>query len=153
MATDRFMLGFPLMTLSHLDPRCLSPFLTLGDWSSFHCFVLGFEVSSSHHQINMKFYSCLQSWIVRWFDVSNILVNREPIQSDAEQNPAILTCLNPPRPFPLAFHLLPVELGPILYRSPERRHSVSVYRIDLIDLVQLLKLRWLIDHVGNMPPS
>ena len=37
------------------------PFLTLGDCSSFHNFVLECEVSSSHHLINMKFYRRLQS--------------------------------------------------------------------------------------------
>ena len=42
-------------------PAGFFPFLTLGDWSSFHNFVPNREVSSSHHLINTKFYSRLQS--------------------------------------------------------------------------------------------
>ena len=39
-------------------------FLTLGNWSSFHNIAPNPDVWSSHHLINMKFYSCLQLWII-----------------------------------------------------------------------------------------
>ena len=64
-----------------------------------------------------------------------------PIQSDAERNPAILTCFNLPGPMLQEFHLLLVELDPIKYGKLEHHHSVSIYCTDLIDLVLLQKLR------------
>ena len=56
--------------------------------------------------------SILNSSVARCFEYS--LVHTEPIQSEAEQNPAILNCTNPPGPFPQVFHLLVVELGTTL---------------------------------------
>ena len=46
-------------------------FLTHGHNSSFHNFVPDTGISSSHHLINMKFYSCLPSWIIRLSIVSS----------------------------------------------------------------------------------
>ena len=57
-------------TLPLSSQRRLS-FLTLCDWSSFHNIAPDPEVSSSHHLMNMKFYSCLQFWIVRLSFVSS----------------------------------------------------------------------------------
>ena len=39
-------------------------FLTLGNWSSFHNIAPNPDVWSSHHLINVKFYTCLQLWII-----------------------------------------------------------------------------------------
>ena len=61
-----------LKTVSHFPLNLgFVSFLTLGDCSSSHNFVMDSEVSSSHHLTNMKFYSCPQSWITRLSIVSN----------------------------------------------------------------------------------
>ena len=50
-----YMSLLPLKTLSHFPNVGFLSFLTLGDWSPFHNIVPNSGVSSSHHQINMKF--------------------------------------------------------------------------------------------------
>ena len=70
-------------------------------------------------------FSIWNSLVVRCSECSR--VHTDPIQSEAEQNPVILTCVNPPEPFLRVFHLLLMEFGPIMYRNPERHRSVSVY--------------------------
>ena len=59
--------------------------------------------------------------VFRCFEYS--LVHTKPTQSQAEQNPAIFDLCNTRGPSPWVFHLLPVELGPILHRNPERHNS------------------------------
>ena len=73
----------PLKTLSPfpLNVGVLS-FLTLGDCSPFHNIVLDSEVSSSHHLINMKFYSCLLLLIVRLHASRRFLIHTKPSQSE-----------------------------------------------------------------------
>ena len=97
----------------------------------FRCRLWTFRVP--HCLTNMTSYCCLQSGIAWWFVVSNIhsLVRTEPILSDAEQNPAILTCFHLPGPFLLVFHLLLIELGPIVCRNLERHHPPNVFWTNL----------------------
>ena len=130
---------FPLVAFSHFPLYAgFSPFLTLGYCSSFHHFVPGSSLSDQYDVLPL--FSLWNSLVVRCFE--NSLVLPKPIQSDAKQNPVILTCVNPPRPFLWVLHLLLTELGPILCRNLERYRPLSVYRVDLIDLVQLHELQW-----------
>ena len=79
-----------LSTDSILPPSFALTFLpfwllvTISFWTLPHCL------------INMTSYWCFQSGIARLF----VVVYTEPIQSEAEQNPAILTCTNLSGPFP-----------------------------------------------------
>ena len=145
---------FPLTEFSHFPFFAgFSPFLTLGYWLLFPLVrsrPWGFASSLSDQNDVLLMSSVWNSSVVRCFEYS--LVHTEPIQSEAEQNPEILT--NPPGPFPKVFHLRLTELRPILSRIPEHHHSVSVYWIDLMNLVQLHKLQWVENvNVCNLPPS
>ena len=73
--------------------------------------------------------SILDNSVVHCFEQS--LDHTKPIQSEAEQNPAILTRVNLSGPFPQEFRMLIMELGPIERRHLERRHSASVFRTNL----------------------
>ena len=52
-------------------------------------------------------------------DLDQLLGRTEPMLSEAEQNLVFFTCANLPGHSPQVFHLLLIELGPILCRNLE----------------------------------
>ena len=76
-----------------LSALAFFPFLTLGDWSSFHNIALDPAVSNSHHQINMKFYSCLQLLIVRLLASRRFLVIQSQHSPKLNRISPILICM------------------------------------------------------------
>ena len=61
-------------TLPLSSPQGFASFLTLGDWTPFHNIAPDSEVSSSHHLVHMKFYSCFQIVIVRLLGPRRFLI-------------------------------------------------------------------------------
>ena len=98
-----------------------------------------FEFSSTDPFEVLQLSSILNSSVAHWF--VQFLGRTKPIQSDAAQNPALLTCIILPGPFLLVFRLLTKELDAIVHRNPGRRRSVDVFWTDLTILVLLHKLR------------
>ena len=84
--------------------------------------------------------SIFDKLIAHYFDES--LGRPSPIQSEDEQNPAILTCTILPGPFLSEFRLPIVVLSPIIHRNPGHCRSADACGTDLEILVQLDELRF-----------
>ena len=111
----------------------LSPQFRSGLWS--------FKFSSLDHNEAFQLFSIWNSSVAFCFE--KFLGRTRTTQSEAGQNPAILTCTILPGPFPLEFHLLITVHGPIERRNHGHRRSTSVCWIDLTIHVLLHKLRLL----------
>ena len=98
-----------------------------------------FELSSFDQYEVLQMSSILNNSVVHCFE--QFLGRTKPRESEADQNPAILTWKNPPGSHRNAFRSPIIELGPIERRNLGRRHSVSVYWTNLRVLVLLHKLR------------
>ena len=134
---------FPLTAFSHfrLNVGLLS-FSSLGYCSSFHSFIPDSDVLGSHRLIHfdvLQMPSILNNSVAHCCE--QFLGHPKPIQSDAEQNPAILTYTILPGPFLKVFRLLIKALGRIVHRNPGRHRSVDVYWTDLTILVLLHQLQ------------
>ena len=105
---------------------------------SSHSFSLSHGISSVTRSHSARSW-CQIPWVL-WF-----LARTKPRQSEAEQNPAIWTRTILPGSHLKAYHLLIIELNPIVHRNLGRRHSVSVSWTNLIDLV-LLHEHWLLEN-------
>ena len=114
-------------------------------WSRYCCLRFSSDFFSLSHGISGVTRShSARSWRqipwVLWF-----LARTKPRQSEAEQNPAIWTRTILPGSHLKAYHLLIIELNPIVHRNLGRRHFVSVSWTNLIDLV-LLHEHWLLEN-------
>ena len=119
LSTDGILpLSSPRWRVSLFDSWLLLLCPTLRSW------LWSFASSLSDQYDVLLVSSSCSSLVVRCFE--NPFVHTEPIQSGAEQDPAILTCFKLPRPSPSIFHELPTELGRFLSRNLERHYSVSV---------------------------
>ena len=111
-----------------LSALTLSPFLTLDQHSCLNAFILGFEVARHDHLINMLSNHSLHSLnSLAILDFDPFPGRTLPILSEAEQTLVVSSCTNLQGHSPEVFHLLSIELGPILYRNPECHPHVSKY--------------------------
>ena len=124
------LLHFPL-NVDFLSWLILFPQLRSRLWS--------FEFSSSDQYEILQTSSIVNNLSAHCFE--QFLGRTKLRESEAEQNPAILTWKNPPGSHRNAFRSLIIELDPIEGRNLGRRHSVSENWTNLRVLVLRHKLR------------
>ena len=111
-----------------LDLECLTMIVTtcvVEDVSILSC--PSFEIACPCRLINMlSFHFPIFGRSVS-LDLDSILGCTSPTQFEAVRKSATSSCTNLLRRFSEAFQLCLIEFDPVLYRSLERRHSVSKY--------------------------
>ena len=137
---------FPLIAFSHfLFYADCSPFVTLDQYSCFNPFILGFLVAGLNHLIKVSSHQGLQSLIAWHWSISiNFFFVKSQYGLTLNRISYFSTCTNLPGYFLWVFHLMIIELGPILYRNPEhhlreRKHWKDLTGLELHRKLQLLE--------------
>ena len=123
-------------------------------YPQFHFELWSFAFSSSDQFVASQMSSVFGTLVAHF--IGSSLGHTKPIQSEDEQNPAVLTCTNLPRPFMHVLHLLTIELGPIVHRNPGRCRSADVHWTIWDFLYCFKSSGWtemLVDKKNNLSPT
>ena len=100
--------------------------MILDQGSRLNPFISGFEVARPNHLINFVVFPLSSIFDCLILDVDPFLGRTLPTLSETGQTLAISSCTHLHGHSPELFHLVSIELGLLLCRNLERRHSRQI---------------------------